>query len=60
MGDLTVRGSIAQLYRGVVALSGQSGYVKDYIYDQRLAYLAPPRFIDPVKSFWRIVAWEER
>jgi len=60
LGDLTVRGSIAQLYRGVVALSGSTGYVKDYVYDQRLAYLAPPRFIDPVKSFWRIVAWEER
>jgi hypothetical protein len=60
LGNLTIRGSIAQLYRGVVALSGQSGYVKDYNYDQRLAYLSPPRFIDPVKSFWRIVAWEER
>jgi hypothetical protein len=60
LGNLTVEGSIAQLYRGVVALSGQSGYKKDYVYDQRLAYLAPPRFIDPVKSFWRIVSWEER
>jgi hypothetical protein len=60
LGDLTIRGSIAQLYRGVVALSGQTGFEKDYIYDSRLAYLAPPRFIDPVKSFWRIVSWEER
>ena len=60
LGTLTVRGSIAQLYRGVVALSGQSGYEKDDLYDQRLAYLAPPRFIDPVPSFWRVVSWEER
>lgn len=60
LGDLTVRGSIAQLYRGVVALSGQSGFVKDYIYDARLRYMSPPRFIDPVKSFWRIASWEER
>jgi hypothetical protein len=60
LGTLTVRGSIAQLYRGPVALGGVSGYEKDYIYDQRLAYMAPPRFIDPVKSFWRIVSWEER
>ena len=60
LGTLTVRGSIAQLYRGPVALGGVSGYEKDYIYDQRLAYMAPPRFIDPVKSFWRIISWEER
>ena len=60
LGTLTVRGSIAQLYRGVVALSGVTGFLKDYVYDQRLAYLSPPRFIDPVKSFWRIVSWEER
>jgi hypothetical protein len=60
LGDLTIRGSIAQLYRGVVALSGQTGFVKDYVYDARLAYMAPPRFIDPVKSFWRVVSWEER
>jgi hypothetical protein len=59
LGTLTVRGSIAQLYRGIVR-SGSSGFAKDYVYDQRLSYLAPPRFIDPVKSFWRIVSWEER
>jgi len=43
-GDLLVRGSIAQRWRGIVAKEGASGYVKDYRYDDRLQSRWPPYF----------------
>ena len=62
-GTLTVFGAIAQLYRGPVGTgSGGSvatGFAKDYNYDQKLKYLSPPYFIDPVKSAWQQVTWAE-
>jgi hypothetical protein len=55
-GTLTVRGSIAQKWRGAVGTfsgnTSQTGYAKDWQYDQRLAYLAPPKFLDPVAAAW--------
>jgi hypothetical protein len=55
-GSLKVRGSIAQKWRGAVGtFSGStatSGYAKDWAYDARLAYLSPPRFLDPVAASW--------
>lgn len=55
-GTLKVRGSIAQKWRGAVGtFSGStatSGYAKDWGYDARLAYLSPPRFLDPVAASW--------
>jgi hypothetical protein len=57
-GDLIVRGSIAQKWRGAVStFSGttlNTGYNKDYAYDSRLTYLSPPKFLDPVAASWVI------
>ncbi|MBU1589495.1 MAG: hypothetical protein KKH51_16345 [Actinobacteria bacterium] len=53
-GTLTVKGSIAQTYRGPVGLVGGSGYTKAYSYDTRFAYLAPPKFLSPVSSAYGV------
>jgi hypothetical protein len=59
-----VVGGIYQRHRGPVAASGancektlycsriQTGYLKDYVYDQRLRDSPPPYFIEPVDSAW--------
>lgn len=56
-GRLTVRGSIAQAFRGVVAQN--SGYLKDYIYDPRLRFRSPPHFLSPVTSAYGVSTWIE-
>ena len=53
-GTLTVKGSIAQKFRGPVGLVGGSGYIKSYKYDTRFAYLAPPKFLSPVSSAYGV------
>jgi hypothetical protein len=60
VGTLTVNGAIAQKYRGIVGLVGDAGYAKNYVYDQRLKYDSPPKFLNPVASAWQIVTWAER
>lgn len=64
MGTLHVFGSIAQNYRGAVGTfnsSGlNSGYVKDYRYDNRLSYRSPPHFLDPVSASWRVLNQHEQ
>jgi hypothetical protein len=52
LGQLTVNGAIAQKFRGAVGTSGGTGYKKDYNYDDRLSYLEPPSFTEPVQSEW--------
>ena len=62
-GNLSVHGAIAQEFRGPVATGGAiitHGYVKDYWYDDRLAYLSPPYFLDPVQSSWRVSRMTEQ
>ncbi len=63
LGTLHVVGAISQRYRGPVGTnSGGSlvtGYAKDYTYDQRLQYLSPPKFLDPVSSAWGVATWAE-
>ena len=56
LGTLTVRGAIAQKYRGPVGTGGTAGtgYTKDYQYDQRLALRSPPRFMNPVQPAWAL------
>ncbi len=60
LGTLTVNGAIAQRFRGAVgtfnAQNGQavSGYSKRYAYDDRLRYISPPHFLDPVESAWHV------
>ncbi len=52
LGLLTVNGAIAQKFRGAVGTSGGTGYKKSYNYDDRLSYLEPPSFTEPVQSEW--------
>ena len=60
LGNLTVNGAIAQRFRGAVGTfshpTGQSvsGYSKRYTYDDRLRYISPPHFLDPVESAWHV------
>jgi hypothetical protein len=54
LGTLTVKGAIAQKYRGAVGTTGNSGYIKSYEYDERLKTTEPPSFIEPIKSDWVI------
>lgn len=63
LGTLNVTGAIAQVFRGPVGTFGgagvASGYDKNYVYDTRLQYLAPPHFIEPVESYWRLAQYAE-
>jgi hypothetical protein len=54
LGTLTVKGAIAQNYRGAVGTSGGTGYLKNYEYDERLHTIEPPSFIEPVQADWVI------
>jgi Tfp pilus assembly protein PilX len=60
LGLLQVKGAIAQRYRGPVGTSGGTGFIKDYVYDDRLKYRSPPHFISPVDSAWAIVRSNEQ
>jgi Tfp pilus assembly protein PilX len=53
-GVLLVRGSIAQRFRGPIATTSGSGYVKEYTYDTRLGYAAPPYFPRWANSQWAL------
>jgi hypothetical protein len=61
LGNLTIWGAIAQLYRGTVGTSGGSGtgYLKNYNYDDRLAYSEPPYFLNPTSTAWYVVRMVE-
>jgi hypothetical protein len=63
LGSLTINGAFAQRFRGIVGtFSGGSlrtGYAKNYRYDQRLRYLSPPKFLDPVAAAWQNATWAE-
>ena len=64
LGTLTVTGAIAQKFRGPVGTfsgaSRNSGYAKNYWYDDRLRYRSPPYFLDPVTAAWRVVRNNEQ
>lgn len=51
---LSVHGAIAQYFRGIVALEGSGGYLKDYNYDDRLAVLLPPYLFDLQNTQWAV------
>lgn len=53
-GTLTVSGAIAQNFRGTVGISGSTGYVKNYLYDQRFRNIAPPKFLVPVSTTYGV------
>jgi type II secretory pathway pseudopilin PulG len=54
MGTLTVNGAISQKFRGPVGTTGGTGYIKNYQYDDRLRYMEPPNFLDPIEPSWHI------
>jgi hypothetical protein len=55
LGKLHIQGAIAQNYRGIVGTgSGDTGYLKDYKYDQRLAVDEPPYFLSPLNAGWKV------
>jgi hypothetical protein len=54
LGTLHVLGAISQKYRGAVGTTGNTGYLKDYVYDDRLHTIQPPSFLEPVQSDWVI------
>lgn len=56
-GYLNVYGSITQQSRGAVGMVGGNGYLKDYKYDTRFAYVSPPAF--PGTNQYRVIAWRE-
>lgn len=51
-GVLLIVGSIAQRWRGAVGTTADTGYDKDYRYDARLRYTAPPYFPHWVNAQW--------
>ena len=54
LGNLNIYGAIGQKFRGIVGEVGTHGYVKEYIYDERLATDEPPYFLAPLKAGWKI------
>lgn len=54
LGSLTVHGSIAQEYRGIVGSVGASGYLKNYNYDDRLGLILPPYLFDLSNTQWSV------
>jgi hypothetical protein len=53
-GSLNIYGAIAQEFRGTVGTSGGQGYIKNYNYDSRFKYTAPPKFLSPVSTTYGV------
>lgn len=60
LGTLSVEGAIAQRFRGAVGTNGGTGYLKNYIYDDRMKYRNPPFFLEPVSAAWRLLRTNEQ
>lgn len=62
-GTLTVKGAIAQKYRGPVGTGNSAGivtgYAKNYVYDTRFKLQAPPKFLSPVTTTYGVTSWIE-
>jgi hypothetical protein len=59
LGTINLTGAIAQIYRGPVGTTARTGYLKNYVYDQRLQYMSPPHFIEAAVSSWNVATWTE-
>ncbi|WP_349627160.1 hypothetical protein [Leifsonia sp. C5G2] len=53
-GSLNIYGAIAQEYRGTVGTAAGNGYIKNYNYDPRFKYTAPPKFLSPVSTTYGV------
>ncbi|WP_426566853.1 hypothetical protein ACPPVT_10090 [Angustibacter sp. McL0619] len=51
-GQLYVKGSLAQRWRGIVGQGNSTGYLKNYSYDKRLRYASPPYFPQWTNAVW--------
>jgi Tfp pilus assembly protein PilX len=67
LGTLTVKGAIAQRYRGPVGMSitrnnvtTRTGFAKNYEYDDRFRYRSPPFFLNPVDAAWNVMRQNEQ
>ena len=69
LDNLTINGALAQPYRGTVGSTGtdprdgrpnQSGFIKDYNYDERLRFRSPPYFLTPVDAAWKVIRTNEQ
>jgi hypothetical protein len=69
LDNLTIDGALAQPYRGTVGATGtdprdgrrnQSGFIKDYNYDDRLRFRSPPYFLTPVDAAWKVIRTNEQ
>jgi hypothetical protein len=60
LGTLTVKGAIAQRFRGPVGTTAGTGYIKNYVYDDRFRYTSPPYFLDPVQAGWKVMRQNEQ
>jgi hypothetical protein len=64
LGILKIKGAITQKYRGIVGTfkngSVDTGFTKNYWYDDRLKYRSPPYFLAPVDSAWDVVRSHEQ
>ena len=58
LGTLHIWGAIAQLFRGTVSTGSNgtisTGYAKNYEYNDLLADLEPPYFLNPVSAAWYV------
>lgn len=63
-GYLTVKGAIAQNFRGTVGTgigsSNATGYIKRYSYDDLLKYRSPPYFLSPLATPWLVARSNEQ
>jgi hypothetical protein len=63
-GTLTIKGAIAQYFRGTVGTgiggSNPTGYIKNYNYDDILKYRSPPYFLSPLATPWMIARTNEQ
>ena len=53
-GQLRIYGTIDQKWRGVVAIPGSNGYVKDYDWNSVGAVVTPPHYLAPGTASWAI------
>jgi hypothetical protein len=60
LGTLTVKGAIAQRYRGPVGTTTGTGYIKNYAYDDRFRFTSPPYFLDPIQAGWKVIRQNEQ